>query len=67
MNQDTTASEWNQFLQRVKDRWDQLTDDDLDQLGGRDELVGVVQHRYGVTTNEAEHQVRAFEDTYHCR
>jgi uncharacterized protein YjbJ (UPF0337 family) len=66
MDQDTTDAEWNQFLDRVKERWGRLTVDDLDQLGGRDELVAAVEQRYGVTKHEAAQQVRSFEDTYHC-
>jgi uncharacterized protein YjbJ (UPF0337 family) len=48
----------------VKDRWEKLTNDDLDRLAGRDELLGVVQQRYGVTKEEALQQVRAFENAY---
>jgi uncharacterized protein YjbJ (UPF0337 family) len=64
MKQDTTDVQWNRFLDRVKDRWEKLTNDDLDRLAGRDELLGVVQQRYGVTQEEALQQVRAFENAY---
>jgi uncharacterized protein YjbJ (UPF0337 family) len=64
MKQDTTDVQWNRFLDRVKDRWEKLTNDDLDRLAGRDELLGVVQQRYGVTKEEALQQVRAFENAY---
>ena len=64
MNQETTGVQWNRFLDRVKERWAKLTDDELGRLGDRDELVGVVQRRYGLTKQEAEQQVQAFENSF---
>jgi uncharacterized protein YjbJ (UPF0337 family) len=34
--------------------------------GKRDELVGKVQERYGIAKEEAEEQVREFEDCCRC-
>jgi uncharacterized protein YjbJ (UPF0337 family) len=58
MNWDQLAGNWKQIKGRAKQHWGKLTDDDLDIAAGkRDELVGKVQQRYGVTKDEAERQV----------
>lgn len=39
---------WNQFKGVVKEKWNDLTDDDLEQMEGRrDRIVGKIQERYG--------------------
>jgi len=67
MNWDTMKGQWKQFRGKVKEQWGKLTDDDLDRIEGkRDQLLGVVQKRYGVAREEAEKQVRNFETTCAC-
>jgi uncharacterized protein YjbJ (UPF0337 family) len=40
---------WKQAKGKVKEKWGQLTDDDLTQINGkRDQLEGKIQQRYGV-------------------
>ncbi|WP_437123996.1 hypothetical protein [Fodinicurvata fenggangensis] len=40
-----------------------MTDDDLDVVDGkRDQLVGRIQERYGLAQEEAEKEVRAWEE-----
>ena len=42
---------WNQTKGAVKEQWGKLTDDDLLEIEGRrDQLVGKIQTRYGITT-----------------
>lgn len=49
---------WQQFKGELKSSWGKLTDDDVTQLAGKkDQLVGKIQERYGVTKEEAERQV----------
>ncbi|HEY6565633.1 MAG TPA: CsbD family protein [Pirellulaceae bacterium] len=68
MNWDTIAGNWKQFQGRVKERWGKLTDNELDQISGRrDQLVGVLQSRYGMTKEAVEDQVRAFESDCGCK
>jgi uncharacterized protein YjbJ (UPF0337 family) len=63
MNWDRIAGNWKQFSGRVKQQWGKLTDDDLTRAKGhRDELVGVIQERYGIAKDEAEQQVREWQD-----
>ena len=48
MNVHTLKGEWNQMKGAVKQKWAELTDDDLTHIeGSRDKLVGRVQERYG--------------------
>ena len=62
MNWDTLKGDWKQFQGKVKEAWGKLTDDDLDVIAGkRDQLLGVVQKRYGIAREEAERQVQQFE------
>ena len=53
---------WSQTKGAVKEQWGKLTDDDLLEIEGRrDQLVGKIQTRYGITREEAERQVGTFE------
>lgn len=53
---------WSQTKGAVKEQWGKLTDDDLLEIEGRrDRLVGKIQTRYGITREEAEAQVGAWE------
>ena len=46
----------------MKEQWGKLTDDDLLEIEGRrDRLVGTIQVRYGISKEEAEAQVGAWE------
>ena len=60
-NQDVLAGKWKQARGKVKQWWGKLTDNDLDRISGRlDQLVGVVQERYGYTREQAEKEVDKF-------
>src|SRR5262245_52959257 len=55
---------WNQTKGAVKEQWGKLTDDDLLEIEGRrDQLVGKIQARYGITREAAEAQVGTWEKT----
>jgi len=62
MNSDTIQGNWKQFKGKVQARWGKLTNDSLDVINGRKtQLIGVVQEAYGISRDEAERQVKAFE------
>lgn len=62
MNWDQIAGRWKQFTGKVKENWGELTNDELDEIGGkRDQLVGKIQAKYGIAKEEAERQVADFE------
>jgi len=58
MNSQTLKGEWNQLKGSVKQKWAELTDDDLTHIeGSRDKLVGRLQERSGRTKEEVEREV----------
>lgn len=62
MNWDIAEGNWKQFKGKVKSQWGKLTDDQLDVIAGkRIELAGRIQEAYGITKDEAEHQIEQFE------
>jgi uncharacterized protein YjbJ (UPF0337 family) len=53
---------WRQACGRLRMRWGRWTDDQLEVIEGRRELLlGRLQEAYGATAEEAERQVRAWE------
>lgn len=63
MNWDVIEGNWKQLKGVVKEQWGKLTDDHLDKISGkRDQLSGHIQEAYGVSKDEAEKQIKAFED-----
>ena len=65
MNWDRIEGHWKQFRGRAKERWGRLTDDELDMIKGRrDELVGKIQEKYGLTRDEVERDVNRFADDF---
>ena len=52
--------DWNIAKGTLKQKWAQLTDDDLQYLEGQeDELVGRIQKRTGETREAIEHAIKA--------
>jgi uncharacterized protein YjbJ (UPF0337 family) len=61
MDWNRVEGNWKQFKGKVKEKWGNLTDDDLDRANGqRDQLEGIIQERYGI----AKDQVRKDIDTW---
>ena len=55
---------WTEYRDRVQDRWDELTRDELDQIGGSyNDLVGKLQEKYGITQQQAERELEEFQST----
>ena len=63
MNWDIIQGNWKQFRGKVRSQWGKLTDDQLDMIAGkRTVLAGNIQAAYGVSKDEAEKQIKRFED-----
>ena len=63
MNSDVIKGKWKQLTGKIKERWGDLTDDDLQAADGHAEyLVGKLQERSGWSTERAEQEVRDFSD-----
>jgi uncharacterized protein YjbJ (UPF0337 family) len=61
MNWDQVEGKWKQMKGSVKQKWGRLTDDDLDVIAGkRDQLIGKIQERYGLTKDEAHREVESW-------
>jgi uncharacterized protein YjbJ (UPF0337 family) len=57
MNSDQFEGKWKQLKGSLKQRWGKLTDDDITTLSGKkDELVGRLQERYGITREQAQRE-----------
>jgi uncharacterized protein YjbJ (UPF0337 family) len=62
MNWDRIEGNWVEFKGKVRERWGKVTDDDLDVVAGkREQLIGVLQNRYGLARDALEREVREFE------
>jgi uncharacterized protein YjbJ (UPF0337 family) len=65
MNWDVIEGDWKQFKGHVKEKWGKLTDDNIEAIAGkRDQLTGRIQETYGITKDQAERQVKAFEEIH---
>ena len=64
MNQDIFAGQWKQMRGTLKSWWGKLADDDFDRIGGqKDQLIGLVQEKYGHTRDQAQQEVeRCFKE-----
>ena len=48
---------WKELRGQVKEWWGKLTDDDLEQAGGNaEQIVGLLQQKYGYTREHAEEE-----------
>jgi uncharacterized protein YjbJ (UPF0337 family) len=55
---DILQGKWLELKGQVKQQWGKLTDDDMTKLTGKqEELVGVLQQRYGYAKEKAETEV----------
>lgn len=63
MQWDIVEGNWKQFKGKVKEQWGKLTDDDIDRIAGKkDQLAGKLQESYGIGKEDAERQIREFEE-----
>jgi uncharacterized protein YjbJ (UPF0337 family) len=58
VNKDEFEGKWLQLRGAVKNKWGQLTDNELDQIQGNyDMLIGKVQEKYGQTREAIDRQL----------
>src|SRR5947199_2201891 len=59
VNQQTLQGNWNEIKGKLRNKWGQLTNDDLQSANGNvDQLVGLIQRK----TGEARDQIESFLD-----
>jgi uncharacterized protein YjbJ (UPF0337 family) len=62
MNWDRIEGNWKQFKGNVMQQWGKLTDDQLDVIAGRRDLLqGRIQELYGISKEETEKQISDWE------
>lgn len=67
MNKDQIIGNWEQFKGNVRKQWGKLTDDHVAEINGnRQVLAGKIQEAYGIAKEEAESQVKKWEESC-CR
>ena len=58
MNWERVEGNWKDFQGKMLQQWSKLTNDDLNQVKGRrDMLLGKLQERYGIAREAAERQI----------
>lgn len=68
MNTLEIKGDWNITKGKLKQKWAQLTDDDLQFANGQmDELFGRVQRRTGESREEVEKTIKAFNKDCGCK
>lgn len=61
MNTEFAQDKWTEIRGSIQQYWNQLTEDDLEQIGGRlNELEGRLQNRYGWAREQARDSVSSF-------
>ncbi len=62
MNWDEIEGKWKQMKGSIREKWGKLTDDDLEAIGGKkDQFIGKLQERYGMSRDQAEKDLDAWE------
>ena len=65
MNWDTMKGDWKQIKGKVREKWGEFTDDELDQVKGRrEQFEGLLQKKFGMAKDEVKKQVDEFEMTF---
>ena len=61
MNEDILKGKWKEIKGEVKQKWGKLTDDDLAQVEGKEEqLLGLLQKRYGYAKEKTNQEFKEF-------
>lgn len=64
MNWDRIERDWEKFQGKVLEFWNRLPENEVDVIGGqRHVLSSRIQEIYGVSRDEAERQIRRFENS----
>jgi len=57
MNKDIFEGKWKEMKGQTREWWGKLTDDDLEQAAGNaEQIVGLLQQKYGYTREQAEEE-----------
>jgi len=58
MNKQILKGHWHEVKGKLKQKWADLTDDDLQKIEGKnEELYGIMQKRYGYTKDQVDKEL----------
>ena len=64
MDWNRVEGNWKQVKGKIKEKWGNLTDDDLTAINGkRDQLEGKIQERYGIAKDQVRKDVDDWYDS----
>lgn len=67
MNREQIQGNWLMLKGKVKEKWGELTDDELDVAEGHlDQLAGAIAKRYGMAKEEAHRQLEELFENETC-
>jgi uncharacterized protein YjbJ (UPF0337 family) len=65
MNTDQIEGRWREMKGKIREKWGELTDDELDKARGKwDQLAGIVQRKYGTTRDEVDRTLTTLRREY---
>ena len=68
MYRDVLRKKWKHFRNEINAHWTELTSDDLDQIDGRrDNLVILLESKYGYARGRAEREVERVVTDFELR
>lgn len=63
LNSDQIKGNWKQIKGQLKQKWADLTDDDMGRISSNwQELQGIVQEKYGNAKDKVSTEIHAFEE-----
>ena len=58
MNWDQIQGQWTEFKGKLREQYGDLTDDEIEQArGNQDQMVGLIQKKYGKSKEEAQREL----------
>ncbi len=68
MQNDTLAAKWKQFRNEINHEWTQLSSGEVDGVNGRrDDLVCLLQNKYGYARCRAEREIERVVTEFEAR
>jgi len=57
MNWDRVEGNWKQLMGQAREKWGEIGNSDFERTAGRrDQIVGIIQEKYGIAKDEAQKQ-----------
>ncbi len=64
MESNQLKGSWAIVKGKIKEKWAELTDDDINEIDGKkDQLIGKIQQKYGQTKEQVQQMVEEFDQS----